>query len=72
MGLAGFEYGFPIGYESSIPEPLQSSKATSYSNFVYSNHVVVMPWAHNSSAAALSHQVSDLRMWSCQNVNYTT
>ena len=31
-----------------------------------------MQWAHNSSAAALSHQVSDLRMWSCENVNYTT
>ena len=44
----------------------------SSSNFVYSNHVGVMQWAHNSSAAALSHQVSDLRMWSCENVNYTT
>ena len=46
----------------SFPEPLQSSKATSYSNFFYSNHVGVMQWAHNISAAALSHQVSDLRM----------
>ena len=42
----------------SFPEPLQSSKATSYklfcssTNFVYSNHVGVMPWAHNSSAGA--------------------
>ena len=56
----------------SLPKPLQGSKATSYCNFVYSNHVGVMQWAHNSSAAALSHQVFDLRMWSCENVNYTT
>ena len=60
MGLAGFEYGFPIGYEAS--QAASKLKATSYSNFFYSNHVGVMQWAHNISAAALSHQVSDLRM----------
>ena len=40
----------------------------SSTNFVCSNHVGVMLWAHNISAAAPSHQVSDLRMWSCENV----
>ena len=71
-GSCRFWICIPYYWLWSFREPLQSSKATSYSNFVYSNHVGVMQWAHNSSAAALSHQVSDLRMWSCENVNYTT
>ena len=78
MGFAGFEYGFPIGYEASLSRfKVQGNFLLlcwlcSSTNFVYSNHVGVMQWAHNSSAAAISHQVSDLRMWSCENVNYTT
>ena len=85
MGFAGFEYGLwgisfggsPIGYEASLSRFKVQRQLTSYelfcssTNFVYSNHVGVMPWAHNSSVAAQSHQVPDLGMWSRENVNHT-
>ena len=78
-----------IGFGVSPLRAASKFKATSYelfsssTNFVwYSNHVGVMQWAHNSSAALthwhmgiamlLSRQVSDLTMWSRENVNHTT
>ena len=72
MGFAGFAYGFPIGYYWLwIKLPWAASKfkgnflllcwLCASTNFVYSNHVGVMQRAHNSSTAALSHQISDLR-----------